>query len=337
MTLPQFLYALRWLVWDTFRQAFASGIIWVMLLVSVICIIFCLSISVEGGKSGLPPDSGPSSALPPNDPEAKKASKYPGDVEVFPEGAISVGFGMFRVPFNRYASDYVRYVQMLLAGGVADTFGVLLTLIWTAGFLPTFLDPSVASVLLAKPLPRWALLVGKYLGVLAFVLVQAVFFVVGTWLALGLRTGLWDAGYLMTIPMLLLHFGIFFSFSLLLAVWTRSAVVCVFGSLLFWLLCWAVNHGRMSVALSHPNLHADFPTAFWMVEISYWILPKPSDFGYLLFQGLNAKDSFSPLLDYRLLEHDVGVFYPVMSVVSSLIFTVVVLGTAAYEFLTTDY
>ena len=88
---------------------------------------------------------------------------------------------------------------------------------------------------------------GKYIGVLAFVLAQASYFVVGTWLALALRTGIWDANYLLSVPLLLLHFAIFFSFSLLLAVCTRSTVVSVFGSIAFWGICWAINFGRHSV------------------------------------------------------------------------------------------
>src|SRR5580704_8787430 len=48
-----------------------------------------------------------------------------------------------------------------------DVAGLLLALLWTAGFLPTFLEPAHASILLAKPTPRWQLLVGKFVGVLA--------------------------------------------------------------------------------------------------------------------------------------------------------------------------
>src|SRR5207248_1034875 len=113
-------------------------------------------------------------------------------------------------------------------------------------------DPSAVAVLLAKPAPRWSLLVGKYLGVLVFVLFQATVFVVGTWLALGVRTGVWGPFvgstplpvYLLCVPLLLVHFAIFFSFSTLLATLSRSTVTCVFGSLLFWLLCWGMNYAR---------------------------------------------------------------------------------------------
>jgi len=76
--------------------------------------------------------------------------------------------------------------------------------------------------------------------------------VVGTWLALGIATGVFDARYLFAIPVLLLHFAAFYSFSAMLAVWTRSTVVCVFGTLLFWVMCWAMNYGRHTVVAHDP-------------------------------------------------------------------------------------
>ena len=128
-------------------------------------------------------------------------------------------------------------------GASPALFGLLLALVWTAGFVPTFLEPSAASVLLAKPVARWQLLLGKYFGVLTFVGFQVVLFVVLTWLALGVRTHVWNMTYWWCIPLLLLQFAIFYSFSVLLAVITRSTVACVFGSVLFWLLAWGINYG----------------------------------------------------------------------------------------------
>src|SRR5262249_27381781 len=112
-------------------------------------------------------------------------------------GDLTLAFGAIRLQLGRDREDAVRFLQLLLAGAVAATAGILLILAWAAGFFPTFLDPSAAAVLLAKPVPRWSLLVGKYLGVLAFVGFQAAVFVTGTWLALGVKTGVWDAAYLL--------------------------------------------------------------------------------------------------------------------------------------------
>src|SRR5581483_8629270 len=51
MSLPEVLYALRWLVRDTFRQALSSRIFWVMLGVTVVCTLLCFSVRIEGGQS----------------------------------------------------------------------------------------------------------------------------------------------------------------------------------------------------------------------------------------------------------------------------------------------
>src|SRR5262249_2870928 len=136
----------------------------------------------------------------------------PKDAKVSPEKAKAAGldvagceltlaFGAIRAPMGRDGRDAVRFLQLLLAGGVADAAGVLFALFWTAGFLPTFREPGSASVLLAKPVPRWSLLTGKYLGVLAFVAFQSSLFVIATWLALGVKTDVWDTAYLLSIPL----------------------------------------------------------------------------------------------------------------------------------------
>ena len=112
--------------------------------------------------------------------------------------------------------------------------------------------PNHATVLLAKPVPRWSLLLGKMLGVLTFV-VPADDVLRRRHLAGPRdRTGVFDARYLLAIPVLLLHFTVFYSFSAMLAVWTRSTVVCVFGTLLFWVMCWGMNFGRHAVVAHDP-------------------------------------------------------------------------------------
>ena len=68
-------------------------------------------------------------------------------------GRMTLGFGAVSFPVSRERNDAVHFLELILAGGIAGTFGLLLTLVWTAGFFPTFLEPGAASVLLAKPIP----------------------------------------------------------------------------------------------------------------------------------------------------------------------------------------
>jgi ABC-type transport system involved in multi-copper enzyme maturation permease subunit len=326
------LRTLGWLVRDTFRQSLASGIGWLLLTLSTICILLCVSVSVSGQPSLAPPGEN-ADFLPRFDADAHDAHKLRQSGVAVADGSLGLAFGAVRVPLARDTRSAVQFLQLILAAGVADTLGLLLTLVWTAGFLPGFLDSRAVSVLLAKPVPRWGLLLGKYVGVLSFVLVQATYFVGGTWLALALRTGIWDAHYLLSVPLLLLHFAIFFSFSLLLAVCTRSTVVCVFGSIAFWGICWALNYGRhvvLAAASLAPEGSFSSPLV-GLANLGYWILPKPIDLGKLVFDALGAEAHFRPLF-----QQTTAISLP-WSVVTSLLFTAYLLFAASRQLARADY
>jgi hypothetical protein len=296
------LVTIRWLVRDTFRQSLASGIFWLMLGISAVSVGVCLSVTPQG---------------------------EPGN------GSLALAFGALEIPMAHGPHDAVRALELRLAGWVADAAGLLLALLWTAAFLPTFLEAESVAVLLAKPVPRWSLLAGKFVGVLVFVAFQATVFIAGTWLALGLRTNVWDPIYFLCIPLLLLHFAVFFSFSAMLAVATRGTVACVFGSILFWLLCWAMNFGRHA-ALLLPDLQNVSPAFRFLLEAGYWVLPKPLDFHFILIEALQADHVFARVLDTRTLAAH-GAWAPGLSVLASVACALALLAVAAYDFLTTDY
>ena len=209
-----------------------------------------------------------------------------------------------------------------------------MALLWTAGFLPGFLEPHAVTVLLAKPVPRWAILTGKYCGVVLFVALQSVVFVGGTWLALGAATGIWDGTYWFAVPLLVVNFAIFYACSAFLAVCTRSTVVSVFGTLLFWGLCWGMNftHHRV-VAYEGPGLA---PAAGTLVEIGYWVLPKPLDMSGVFFDAMHAENYSVPVPELVAVKSR-GQFHPELSVIASIVFAFGLLGLAAYEFRTMDY
>jgi ABC-type transport system involved in multi-copper enzyme maturation permease subunit len=320
MTAPDVLVSIRHLARDTFRQSIASGICWLMLIASAVCILVCLSVRITTEKQFF------------EGPEPSLTTEEMAEMS----GSMTIGFGSIHIPRTpRDRTDAVRFIQLTLAAGVADSTGLLLVLLWTSGFLPSFLEPSAVSVLLAKPTPRWSLLTGKYLGVIAFVAVQACIFVLGTWAALGLVTGVWDATYLLCIPILVLHFAAFYSFSALLAVYVRNAVTCMFGSVIFWVICLGINWGRHAAAV-RAEFQSLSPVFRFLIETSYWLLPKPADFSIMLYDALRAEKAFGtlPLVDAIQKAH---VLYLDLSIISSLAFAVVVLGLAIYQFVYTDY
>jgi hypothetical protein len=187
--------------------------------------------------------------------------------------------------------------------------------------------------------PRGVLLAGKFLGVLAFVAFQEAIFFGGTWLALGLRTGVWPGAYLLCIPLFLTHFTVVYSFSTLMAVCTRSTVAAIFGALLFWFCCLAMNYGRHAVvALPYLEPTTPFTAEIQdMTEVGYWILPKPGDMLIVLDQTVGASEHFDVLPKFfrEVVARDA--IQLELSLLTSLLFSVGLLAVAAWQFRTMDY
>ena len=58
---------------------------------------------------------------------------------------------------------------------------------------------------------------------------------------LGFRSGLWGTGFLLTIFVLTSQFAIFYAVSTLLAVLTRSPIVCILGTIMTWGLLFGLD------------------------------------------------------------------------------------------------
>ncbi|HYV36191.1 MAG TPA: hypothetical protein VE988_10835 [Gemmataceae bacterium] len=325
------VYAVRWLIKDTFRQAMATRIFWIMLAVSGVFIVFCLSLDVSGGVD----------------------APQPGDTELYKDNKPIVGpgaaarvtllFGAMTFETGTRTQDHaVHFLEIMMATMVASYLGFLLTVLWTAGFLPEFLQPSNASVLFAKPVPRWTLLTGKYLGVVVFVAFQVSVFFGGTWFALGIKTGIWQTAYLIGIPLLVVNFAVIYSFAVLIAVLTRSTVACVFGCVLFWALCWGANYGHHFIYAA-PDLAAGQssigPFTTFLAQAGYWMLPKPADMEWILQDALRSGDYLIAIANAPGFKQAIasGAVDKSMSVVTSIMFSVVMLVISSRHLSKTDY
>ena len=67
-------------------------------------------------------------------------------------------------------------------------------------------------------------MLGKFLGLNLVVGLQASIFALGTWAAIGVATGVWSPAYLLSVPLLMLQFAFFYSFSLFLAANDRGNI-----------------------------------------------------------------------------------------------------------------
>jgi hypothetical protein len=315
--------AIGCLVVDTFRQASSSRLMLLAVCLASLGVVACLSVRVEG----------PRHLRPEGEIELIDGKGNPLTSANVPLGRMSIGFGLATVGNFRDAESQVRFLQAVLARWAAGVAGTLLLLASTAGFLPEFLRPGASSILLAKPVPRWTLLAGKVIGVVAFVVVLTGGFIVGTWLALGVRTGIWSPGYLLAWPLVVAQFAGLYAASVVAATCTRNASASLFAALACWIVCIGVNGARDTIrategAPSHPAMTRV------AIEAAYWALPKPIDFSRMLDRAVAASNHFAEASTGDEVTSPAAL---AASVGSSLAFAAVMLLVAARQLSTTDY
>jgi hypothetical protein len=125
----------------------------------------------------------------------------------------------------------------VLLGGA----GVFVAVLVTASMIPNAFEAGSVDLLLSKPIYRSALFLAKFLGGCAFIAINAAYFIVGLWLILGLRIGLWNERLLLAIPLYLFLFAIYYGVSSLAGLIWRNAIVSVVLAIVFWFVCFSLG------------------------------------------------------------------------------------------------
>jgi ABC-type transport system involved in multi-copper enzyme maturation permease subunit len=122
--------------------------------------------------------------------------------------------------------------------GLVNTLGgmavLIIGIVVTAGFIPNLLRKGTLDLYIVKPIGRSDLLVYKYVGGLIFVFLLTAFTVVGVWLVIGLRSGIWAPEFLLLVPILTFYFAILYAVSVLIGVLTRNALVAILAAFIAW-------------------------------------------------------------------------------------------------------
>lgn len=144
-------------------------------------------------------------------------------------------FGLLPLPLLQ--GPLAGQVELITDKGIG-WFGagiaMLLSIVITAFFIPNMLRKGTIDLLLAKPLHRTTLLLAKFLGGMVFMALNTAVIMGGLFLVLGLRTDMWLTSLLWCILIFTFQFAIFYSLSTLMAVLTRSPIVCILSAVAFW-------------------------------------------------------------------------------------------------------
>jgi ABC-type transport system involved in multi-copper enzyme maturation permease subunit len=252
------------LIADSFRDALDRKVFWVMLLICVIIAAAMLCIGFD----------------------EKGVSLLFGLFRADYQGPLLRGYlGSFGIPRAAIGAFAVYLLMDFVLGSVA----ILLALIATAGVFPTLMERGAIDVVLAKPLPRWKLFLGKYLGSTVFVLIQASFFIVMTFFIIGLRWKTWLPGYLLSIPLLVVLYTYVYSVCVLIGVVTRSTITAILLSLAAWF--------AFSIIQAAPALFEMFVPSgkahrwYAVAETVAWLVPRTQDIPYIAARWCEAGTS----------------------------------------------
>jgi ABC-type transport system involved in multi-copper enzyme maturation permease subunit len=253
---------------------------------------------------------------------------------------ITYGYGAYTSHGDTQIGPLLFGIEDSLIGGVGAAIAMLLSTIVTAFFIPNMLRKGTVDLLLSKPIHRATLLAYKYIGGLTFMFLTTSVTVVGVWLVLGIRSGLWAPNFLLSIFILTFEFAIFYAVSTLLAVLTRSPIVCILVSCFTWLVLWAVGTGHLALDVIRDFPKDLQPVPQWVfptVDTVHFVLPRYKDLD-ALNSDLISRDLLGPDSPQRKAMEKV---FATISWGKSLGFTVgfiaIMLGLSAWFFSRKDY
>src|SRR5258708_2003926 len=115
------------------------------------------------------------------------------------------------------AARIVRGVQASIATFLYS-FGMFLAVFASAGLIPSVLEPGRIELVLSKPVSRAHILLGRYAGNVLIVAANTAYLVLGVWLILGLKTGIWAPAFLAAIATTTFVFSVLLAVVVLIAV-----------------------------------------------------------------------------------------------------------------------
>jgi ABC-type transport system involved in multi-copper enzyme maturation permease subunit len=187
-----------------------------------------------------------------------------------------------------------------------------------AGYVPAMIEAGSIDLVLSKPIRRWQLFFGKYIGGLLLISVALLASYIVIFVGVGLVTGVWHWPFFNALPMTIFSLALLNAIVGWVGLWTRStSMAMVIGYIYYLVVDTAV--GLLSDPAAAPFLNELKGVA----ELSEFVkLTFPS------FKWLRESAEASIFSVW---------FFPWKHVVVGMIWLVVCLGTAFNRFRINDY
>ena len=194
------------------------------------------------------------------------------------------------------------------------SFGMFLALFASAGLVPSLLEPGRIELLLSKPVARWHLLLGRYLGNVIIVLANSIWLVGSVWLIFGIKTGVWATQFLLAIAATIFLYSVLLTVVFLIGVLFESTALATMVPVALMIMSPILAQEKTVVKL----LSSEWSRTVW--KALYHALPKVFDIGRMTLNLVRQEpvESWLP-------------------VATSAVFGVVVLSFALWHFERRDF
>ena len=190
------------------------------------------------------------------------------------------------------APDVTQVVSGGLAAfaGMTYALGIFLAVFTTGSQVPHLMRRGTVDLYLTRPLSRTHVLLGRYLGAATLVLANLAFLCGGLYLVVSLKTGVWNARFLLAGVLIFVVFLSFLGFMFLVGVASGSTPLSI-------MLPYALYIISMPLA-AHDRIAAAMDSRFWarFVDGLYWVLPKTSELGKEMVELVLGRGSVSVVL-----------------------------------------
>ena len=130
-----------------------------------------------------------------------------------------------KLPISDDAKLQMVYTLQSLVALMFFSLMIFVNVFATASVVPTMLEKGTIDLYLSKPISRGTLLLGKVLGSVLVVAGNIAVFMVGSWVILSMKLGVWNPEYLAAGAVMLFSFTVLYSIVVVFNVMTRSSAV----------------------------------------------------------------------------------------------------------------
>ena len=185
------------------------------------------------------------------------------------------------------------FITIPLFGG-----GLFISIFSVSNFIPQMTEKGSIDLLISKPVSRAQIILGKFSGGTAMVLVNISYLIIGIWILVGLKFNDWDTSFLLTIFSITFAFALLYSLIILIGIITKSSVFSMVISYVIFFIASPILSKRESIITFINN-----NVVKYVMEILYYIIPQTSELSTITsdIASGNSPESFEPLIISSLL------------------------------------